>query len=83
MKVVVLGTRGPSTRSINQEAGNQSKVALSSGESRRQSASARRSCFQVLPICFGPFSLARNSAIAIAGSVTMFTVPREPKSSDK
>ena len=35
------------------------------------------------PICLGPFSFARNCAIEIAGRVTMLTVPREPRSTDR
>jgi len=34
------------------------------------------------PICLGPFSLAINSLVGIAGSVVMLIVPREPKSTD-
>jgi hypothetical protein len=35
------------------------------------------------PICFGPFSFLWKSAIASAGKVTILTVPREPRATDR
>ena len=34
------------------------------------------------PKCPASFNLSRNSEVGIAGSVTMFTVPREPRLTD-